>query len=53
MYRRRKSELIDLGVKEDLAHVTACSAKRYWNISHTPGVRISLNNNYFDVKGLS
>lgn len=52
VYRRRKAELIRLGVGRELAHTTAWSAKGPWRISHTPGVRIALNNRYFDALGL-
>lgn len=52
VYRRRKAELIRLGVGPELAHRTAWSAKGPWRISHTPGVRIALNNGYFDAMGL-
>jgi RNA-directed DNA polymerase len=52
VYRRRKTELIRLGVGPELAHTTAWSAKGPWRISHTPGVLIALNNGYFDTLGL-
>lgn len=52
MYRKRKAELIRLGVGEILAHRTAWSAKGPWRISHTPGVRMALSNGYFDALGL-
>ena len=52
VYQRRKCELIKLGVNEDLAYVTAWSAKGPWRLSHTPAVRIALNNGYFDALGL-
>ena len=52
VYRRRKAELIRLGVDPDLAHSTAWSAKGPWRVSHTPGVLIALNNRYFDALGL-
>ena len=52
VYKRRKRELIKLGVSKDLAQSTAWSAKGPWMISHTPGVRIALNNKYFDTMGL-
>lgn len=52
VYRRRKTELIRLGVGPQLAHTTAWSAKGPWRISHTPGVCIALNNGYFDALGL-
>jgi RNA-directed DNA polymerase len=52
IYGRRKTELLRLGVREDLAHTTAFSAKGPWGISNTPGVRIALNNDYFVSRGL-
>ncbi len=52
VYRRRKGELIRLGVREDLAHLTAWSAKGPWALSHTPGVQMALNTDYFDRLGL-
>jgi RNA-directed DNA polymerase len=52
VFRRRKAELIRLGVAPALAVSTAWSAKGPWRISHTPGVRIALNNGYFDALGL-
>ena len=52
VYRKRKKELIRRGVGEELAHTTAWSAKGPWAICHTPGVRIALNNQYFDALGL-
>lgn len=52
VYKRRKCELIKLGINEELAHTTAWSAKGPWKMSHTPGVRIALNIKYFDAKGL-
>ena len=51
--RRRKAELIKLGVREDLAHTTAWSSKGHWKTCHTPGVRMALSNNYFDRLGLT
>jgi RNA-directed DNA polymerase len=51
-YHRRKSELFKRGVNADLAHLTAWSAKGPWCLSHTPGVRIALDNKYFDGLGL-
>lgn len=48
-YRRRKTELLRLGVCPDLAQSTAWSAKGPWRISHTPGVCMALNNGYFDT----
>jgi RNA-directed DNA polymerase len=52
VYRRRKAELIKRGISPTLAHTTAWSAKGPWKISHTPGVRIALNNAFFDQIGL-
>lgn len=52
VYRKRKTELIRRGVNEELAHTTAWSAKGPWCICHTPGVRIALNNQFFDTLGL-
>ena len=50
--RRRKAELIRLGLAQELAHTTAWSAKGSWRMSHTPGIRLALNNGYFDALGL-
>ena len=52
IYRRRKAELIKRGINPKLAHATAWSAKGPWKISHTPGVRMALNNQFFDRMGL-
>jgi RNA-directed DNA polymerase len=52
LYRRRKAELIKRGIRPELAHTTAFSAKGPWRISHTPGVRMALNNQFFDQMGL-
>jgi RNA-directed DNA polymerase len=52
LYRRRKAELIKRGINPKLAHTTAFSAKGPWRISHTPGVRMALNNQFFDRMGL-
>jgi RNA-directed DNA polymerase len=51
-FSRRKAELIRLGVAPALAVSTAWGAKGPWRISHTPGVRIALDNGYFDALGL-
>ena len=51
-YRNRKQMLLKLGVRYDLAQTTAFTSKSYWRISNTPGVRIALNNSYFDSIGL-
>jgi hypothetical protein len=45
-------ELIKRGIRPELAHTSAFSAKGPWRISHTPGVRIALNNQFFDRMGL-
>jgi RNA-directed DNA polymerase len=52
VYHRRKAELTKRGINPELAHPTAFSAKGPWRISHTPGVRIALNNQFFDQLGL-
>jgi RNA-directed DNA polymerase len=52
VYRRRKAELIKRGINPEVAHTTAFSAKGPWRISHTPGVRMALNNHSFDQMGL-
>ena len=52
VYRRRKAELIKRGIPQALAHTTAWNAKGPWKISHTPGVRMALNNHFFDQMGL-
>jgi RNA-directed DNA polymerase len=52
VYRRRKAELIRLGVSPELAGTTAWSAKGPWRMSHTPGVRMALKIGYFDALGL-
>lgn len=51
-YRRRKSELMKRGVSPQGAHTTAWIARGPWRMSHMPGTRIALNNNYFDQLGL-
>ena len=51
-FRRRKAELVKHGISPELAHTTAFSAKGPWRISQTPGVRIALNNQFFDRMGL-
>ena len=52
VYRRRKAALLQRGINPELAHLTAFSAKGPWRISHTPGVRMALNNRFFDQMGL-
>jgi hypothetical protein len=49
VYRRRKVELLRLCAHPVLAHTTACSVKGPWRIGNTPGVRIALDNGYFDA----
>jgi RNA-directed DNA polymerase len=50
--RRRKAELIKRGGDPCLAHMTAWSGQGPWAISHTPGVRIALDNRFFAQMGL-
>ena len=50
--RRRRAELIRLGVRKDLAQATAWSSKGPWVLSHTAGVQMALTNEYFDRLGL-
>lgn len=52
VYRQRKAELTKRGINPELAHTTAFSAKGPWRISHTPGVRMALNNQFFEQLGL-
>jgi len=52
IYRRRKTELMKRGINPNHAHTTAWSTKGPWKISHTPGVRMALNNQFFDRMGL-
>lgn len=52
VYRKRKRELIKLGISGKLAHATAWSVKGPWHSSHTPGICIALNNGYFVALGL-
>ena len=51
-FRRRRAELIKRGIKPELAHTTAFSSKRPWRGSDTPGVRMALDNRFFDRMGL-
>lgn len=48
VFKKRRTELVKRGVREDLALTTAWSSKGPWNICNTPGVRIALPNSYFD-----
>lgn len=52
VYRRRKAEWIKRGVNPLLASITAWSGKGPWFMSHTPGVRMALDNRFFDQMGL-
>ena len=52
VYRRRKRELIKLGISDQLAHTTAWSAKGPWCLSQSPGVNMALNRKYFAALGL-
>ena len=52
VYRRRKAELTKRGINPELAHTTAFSAKGPWRMSHTPGVHMALNNQFFEQLGL-
>lgn len=52
VYKRRRTELIRLGLNEENAHLTAWSSKGPWRNSHMPGIRMALNNNFFDGLGL-
>ena len=52
VYKRRKAELLRLGCSPDQAQSSAWSPKGPWRMSHVPGVRMALNNRYFDRLGL-
>jgi len=52
IFKKRRAELMKLGVNEKLAATTAFCPDGPWYMSHTPGVRIALNNNHFDSLGL-
>ena len=52
VYRKRKREVIHLGVDERLAHATAWSAKGPWRSSHTRGICLALKKDYFASLGL-
>ena len=49
---RRFAELRRLGVGKDLAAQTAGSRKRYWHISRSPALNISLSRAYLITLGL-
>jgi RNA-directed DNA polymerase len=50
--RRRFAELRRLGIGKDLAAQTAGSRKRYWHISRSPALNMSLNRAYLVDLGL-
>ena len=50
--QRRYAELRRLGVRKDLAAQTAGSSKRYWHISRSPALNISLSRAYLIGLGL-
>jgi len=50
--QRRYAELRRLGVRKDLAAQTAGSSKRYWHISRSPALTISLSRAYLIGLGL-
>ena len=45
-------QLLKRGIKPELAHTTAFSSKGPWRVSDTPGVRMALDNRFFDRMGL-
>jgi RNA-directed DNA polymerase len=51
-FRRRRAELLKRGINLELAHTTAFSSKGPWRVSDTPGVRMALDNRFFDRMGL-
>lgn len=51
--KRRKAELMKLGIRERLAHMAAWSSKGPWRATQFPGVRIALSNCFFDSLGLT
>jgi RNA-directed DNA polymerase len=51
-YRRRRAELIRLGVGQELAQLTAWSPKGPWRMSSALGVQVALSVKYFDALGL-
>jgi len=52
VYKKRKMELIQRGVPEDLALKTAWSAKGPWKLSYSKAVQMALPNKYFERMGL-
>lgn len=53
-FRRRKAELMKLGIRERLAHMAAGSSKGPWGaVAKFPGIRIALSTSYFDSLGLT
>jgi RNA-directed DNA polymerase len=52
VYRKRKKELINRGVPEDLALSAAWSAKGCWRMSNWMTIQMALPNKHFDQMGL-
>ena len=53
IYACRKRELINLGIRYDLAQTTAWSSKGHWKMSQSPGVCQALSIKYFERIGLT
>lgn len=51
-YRKRKAELVKLGVPQDIAHMTAWSPKGPWRMSYSQGVQMALTGKHFEKLGL-
>lgn len=51
-YKRRKAELHRLGVPQELAHLTAWSAKGPWRVCHSKAVQMAIPVSTFDDAGL-
>lgn len=52
VYKRRKEELLRLGVSYDQAQSTSWSTKGPWRMSHVPATRRAFSNKYFHSLGL-
>jgi len=52
-FRKRRKGLIQLGVGEELASITAFSSKGPWAMSRAKALGIALSTNYFDSLGLA
>ena len=50
--KKRMRELINRGVRAELAYTSAWSSKGPWKIAHTQAVRIALPNKFFDSIGV-